>query len=580
MSLSSSRSATPAFSSPTGHGSSPLVPNQSPVTVGNRQNVFMPISAGDSATHGDNSKYKNSTPSPVLYNISHSQVIRPELVRPAQSQVSHHAAAVIQQQISNAMTITSSSVPVTIVTQPPTSQQPTSITCPAPMQQGHATSVIRISPASSNQFKPFHPVIVDPTHLVPLLPPTSTATALNLNNGTNGGTMQVVTSNLNHQQQQQMTIPSQIEQQKPVTKNGINTGSVYQWHTLLPVITAPPAQTSTENHHNHYHHQHDNNGPSSGGPSVTVDDGEVSGDDDDVFVPSEPVDTKNSKQQSIGSGGGNNNQQQQQQRSVIFQNAPSEHEHEPFSGLEPVKMDVETPQQSANNKKGRSQSLSALHAGKDPQSPSCKKDPRIRRPMNAFMIFSKRHRAMVHQQHPNQDNRTVSKILGEWWYALKSDEKTKYHELASEVKEAHFKAHPEWKWCSKDRRKSSSSTKDSQGRVDSIDGVDSFDEKSPSTPADHVPSSVNSEHIPIPITNYSTSNYEQIENGAHHEKTENKEEYGNQESIEIDLKCAEKVTDSDVESNAEDKVKFNYHIVIVIILLMVFFAMLLDVGKL
>lgn len=75
--------------------------------------------------------------------------------------------------------------------------------------------------------------------------------------------------------------------------------------------------------------------------------------------------------------------------------------------------------------------------------------------MNAFMIFSKRHRALVHQRHPNQDNRTVSKILGEWWYALKQDEKQKYHELASEVKEAHFKAHPDWKWCSKDRRKSS-----------------------------------------------------------------------------------------------------------------------------
>ena len=53
--------------------------------------------------------------------------------------------------------------------------------------------------------------------------------------------------------------------------------------------------------------------------------------------------------------------------------------------------------------------------------------------MNAFMIFSKRHRAVVHQRHPNQDNRTVSKILGEWWYALGPEEKHKYHELASEV---------------------------------------------------------------------------------------------------------------------------------------------------
>lgn len=57
----------------------------------------------------------------------------------------------------------------------------------------------------------------------------------------------------------------------------------------------------------------------------------------------------------------------------------------------------------------------------------------VRRPMNAFMIFSKRHRALVHQRHPNQDNRSVSKILGEWWYALKADEKKQYHDLANQV---------------------------------------------------------------------------------------------------------------------------------------------------
>lgn len=54
--------------------------------------------------------------------------------------------------------------------------------------------------------------------------------------------------------------------------------------------------------------------------------------------------------------------------------------------------------------------------------------------MNAFMIFSKRHRHLVHQRHPNQDNRTVSKILGEWWYALGPNEKQKYNELANQVK--------------------------------------------------------------------------------------------------------------------------------------------------
>ncbi|PAV83848.1 hypothetical protein WR25_19588 isoform B [Diploscapter pachys] len=76
----------------------------------------------------------------------------------------------------------------------------------------------------------------------------------------------------------------------------------------------------------------------------------------------------------------------------------------------------------------------------------------IRRPMNAFMIFSKRHRPLVHSKYPNRDNRTVSKILGEWWYALGAEEKAEYHKLATQVKEAHFKAHPDWKWCNKEKK--------------------------------------------------------------------------------------------------------------------------------
>ncbi|CAL8247451.1 unnamed protein product [Lota lota] len=114
------------------------------------------------------------------------------------------------------------------------------------------------------------------------------------------------------------------------------------------------------------------------------------------------------------------------------------------------------PLLSTSPVKRRTQSLSALPKDGDKNSPGKREKDHIRRPMNAFMIFSKRHRALVHQRHPNQDNRTVSKILGEWWYALGPKEKQKYHDLAFQVKEAHFKAHPDWKWCNKDRKKSSS----------------------------------------------------------------------------------------------------------------------------
>ncbi|XP_078124080.1 protein capicua homolog isoform X2 [Sander vitreus] len=108
------------------------------------------------------------------------------------------------------------------------------------------------------------------------------------------------------------------------------------------------------------------------------------------------------------------------------------------------------PTPSDGPMKRRTQSLSALPKDGDRK----REKDHIRRPMNAFMIFSKRHRALVHQRHPNQDNRTVSKILGEWWYALGPNEKQQYHDLAFQVKEAHFRAHPDWKWCNKDRRKS------------------------------------------------------------------------------------------------------------------------------
>ncbi|XP_052258795.1 protein capicua homolog isoform X2 [Dreissena polymorpha] len=125
--------------------------------------------------------------------------------------------------------------------------------------------------------------------------------------------------------------------------------------------------------------------------------------------------------------------------------------------------DVKDVNEKTENKKAttlpakrRSQSLSALKDKEEGRSPrKGKEKDHIRRPMNAFMIFSKRHRPLVHQRHPNQDNRTVSKILGEWWYALGQEEKQEYHNLARQVKEEHFKAHPEWKWCSRDRKRSS-----------------------------------------------------------------------------------------------------------------------------
>lgn len=105
---------------------------------------------------------------------------------------------------------------------------------------------------------------------------------------------------------------------------------------------------------------------------------------------------------------------------------------------------------------------------------SAKKE-HIRRPMNAFMLFSKIHRGEVHKMNPKQDNRSVSKILGEWWNDLEPENKKKFTKAAAQLKEAHFKAHPDWKWSNKERRRSggrnrkmSESSTDSHLRCDGL----------------------------------------------------------------------------------------------------------------
>ncbi|XP_063700399.1 HMG box transcription factor BBX [Culicoides brevitarsis] len=73
-------------------------------------------------------------------------------------------------------------------------------------------------------------------------------------------------------------------------------------------------------------------------------------------------------------------------------------------------------------------------------------DHHARRPMNAFLIFCKRHRSIVRDRHPNLENRSITKILGDWWANLDKDEKQCFTELAKMYKDAFFSANPNFKW--------------------------------------------------------------------------------------------------------------------------------------
>ena len=89
-------------------------------------------------------------------------------------------------------------------------------------------------------------------------------------------------------------------------------------------------------------------------------------------------------------------------------------------------------------KEGDAEAQTGEFAGSDEE----RKDPLMgepahhaRRPMNAFLIFCKRHRGVVRERYPNLENRSITKILGEWWANLEPSEKASYTDLARRVSE-------------------------------------------------------------------------------------------------------------------------------------------------
>ena len=160
--------------------------------------------------------------------------------------------------------------------------------------------------------------------------------------------------------------------------NDVNGNTVYPWHALVPFLSlkTTPSSGSPEDEAEH----------SDGGQDDDDDDEEE--EDDGAKDHEDPV----SDQDDHANGG-----------------QPNGHDrHESLAGgSDPGVHEDERQNEDAEKHKN---AKSVASGGKK---------SRIRRPMNAFMIFSKRHRPMVHQQYPNiTDNRTVSKILGEWYKPL------------------------------------------------------------------------------------------------------------------------------------------------------------------
>uniref|UniRef100_A0A8C4QSR2 Sex-determining region Y protein n=2 Tax=Eptatretus burgeri TaxID=7764 RepID=A0A8C4QSR2_EPTBU len=69
---------------------------------------------------------------------------------------------------------------------------------------------------------------------------------------------------------------------------------------------------------------------------------------------------------------------------------------------------------------------------------------RIKRPMNAFMVFAQSHRRQMANALPTFDNASVSKALGEVWHSLREDLKRPYYQEARRLEEKQRKLFPDW----------------------------------------------------------------------------------------------------------------------------------------